>query len=514
MAARLRILVALAVVVSLVAPAVAQETPRMGGVMKAAMIGEPPTLDLHATTATISWQIMWHVYESLYTLDRNMEPAPMLAEGHTISPDGRRYTIALRRGVKFHHGREMTSADVIASLTRWGKLQTTGKAIWKHVEAVEATDPSTVVFHLKGTSGSFLYAMASNFAAIYPKEIADAAGDGQIKQYVGTGPFRFVEHKADRHIRLARFKEYAARAEPPNGHGGKRVAYFDEILFLPTPDMSVRVAGAESGDYHYAHNVKQGQYDRLKRLPQLELSIVKYGFWPTAVLNHKQGLMTNKKLRQAFQAPLEMDSIMSAALGNKEFYRLDGALFQKELPAFSSTVGVESYNQRNKDKARRLLKEAGYAGQPVRWLTTQEYDYMYKTALVAKQQLEEVGFKIDLQVLDWATLVARRAKPELFEVFSTGHPVSFDPALFTPLQCDWPGWWCHEEKERLMVELGRETDIKKRRAIVERVQAIFYEDVGRIKFGDAFTFHVARKEMRGDFRTLPYLHFWNAWLAK
>lgn len=130
---------------------------------------------------------------------------------------------------------------------------------------------------------------------------------------------------------------------------------------------------------------------------------MKYGFWPTAVLNHKQGLMTNKKLRQAFQAALEMDSIMSAALGNKEFYRLDGALFQKELPAFSSTVGVESYNQRNKDKARRLLKEAGYAGQPVRWLTTQEYEYMYKTALVAKQQLEEIGFKIDLQVLDWAT---------------------------------------------------------------------------------------------------------------
>src|SRR5687767_874858 len=329
MAARLRTFVALALVTALAAPVFAQETPRMGGVMKAAMIGEPPTLDLHTTTATLSYQIMWHVYESLYTLDRNMEPAPMLAEGHTISPDGRRYTIALRRGVKFHHGREMTSADVIASLIRWGKLQTTGKAIWKHVEALEATDPYTVVFHLKGTSGSFLYAMASNFAAIYPKEIADAAGDGQIKQYVGTGPFRFVEHKADRHIRLARFKEYAARAEPPNGHGGKRVAYFDEILFLPTPDMSVRVAGVETGDYHYASNVKQDQYDRLKKLPQLEISILKYGFWPTAVFNHKQGLMTNKKLRQAFQAPLEMDSIMSAGLGHKEFYRLDGALFQK-----------------------------------------------------------------------------------------------------------------------------------------------------------------------------------------
>jgi peptide/nickel transport system substrate-binding protein len=105
------------------------------------MVGEPPTLDVHTTTATISYQIMWHVYETLYTLDRNHEPAPMLAEGHTITHDGRRYTITLRRGVRFHNGKELTSADVVPSLQRWAKLHTTGKAIWKHVEALEAADP-------------------------------------------------------------------------------------------------------------------------------------------------------------------------------------------------------------------------------------------------------------------------------------------------------------------------------------------------------------------------------------
>ena len=508
------LLLALATVLTLTTSttsATAQETPRMGGVLKAAMIGEPPTLDVHTTTATISYQIMWHVYESLYTLDRNQEPTPMLADGHTVSHEGRRYTIPLRRGVKFHNGKELTSADVVASLTRWGKLQTTGKAIWKQIETIEASDKHTVVFHLKAPSSSLLYALASNHSGIYPKEVIDAAGDQQVKQYIGTGPYRFVEHRHDRHLKLARYKEYAARPEPPNGMGGRRAAYFDEILFLPTPDISVRVAGAETGDYHYAQSVKQDQYDRLKKLPQLELSISKFGFWPTAVLNHKQGLMTNKKLRQALQAALDLEPIMSAAMGHKEFYRLDGALFLKEL-AWHSTVGTEGYDQKNKDKARRLLKEAGYAGQPVRWLTTQEYDYMYKTALVSKQQLEDVGFKIDLQVLDWATLVQRRNKPELFELFSTGHPVSFDPALFVPLQCDWPGWWCPEEKERLMAELARESDAKKRKAIIERVQTIFYDDVAKIKFGDAFIFHVARKELRGDFRTAPYLYFWNAWL--
>jgi len=494
-------------------PAAAQETPRSGGVLKAAMIGEPPTLDAHLTTAVITYNVMWHVYETLYTLDRNFEPAPMLADGHTVSDDGRRYTVTLRRGVKFHNGKELTASDVAASLSRWGRLQTAGKAIWKNVEAVEARDPSTVVFHLKAPTGSLLHGFASSFAAIYPKDIVDAAGDSPVKPIVGTGPFRFVEHKPDRHIRLARFKEYTARAEPPNGFGGKRTAWVDEILFLPTPDLSVRTAGLETGDYHFADQIKQDQYDRLVKVPALDLSIMKFGFWPTAVLNHKQGLMTSKKLRQAFLATLDPEPIMAASIGNKVFYRLDGSIFQREL-AWHSTVGVEAYNQRNPDKARRLLKEAGYAGQPVRWLTTQEYDYMYKAALVARQQLEAAGFKIDLQVLDWATLVQRRGKPELYDVFSTGHPVSFDPVLFSGLQCDWPGWWCHEEKERLMLELGRESDVKKRKAIIDQIQAIFYEDVGRIKFGDAFLFRAGRKELRGSFRALPYIHFWNAWLAK
>jgi peptide/nickel transport system substrate-binding protein len=138
---------------------------------------------------------------------------------------------------------------------------------------------------------------------------------------------------------------------------------------------------------------------------------------------------------------------------------------------------------------------------------------MYKSALVSQQQMEEVGLKVDLQVLDWATLVQRRNKPELYDVFSTGFTFTVDPALATSIQCNWPGWWCHEEKERLLGDLARETDPKKRRAVIDRIQAIFHEDVGRIKFGDYFLLDVVRKDVRG-FRSTPELHFWNAWLTK
>jgi peptide/nickel transport system substrate-binding protein len=510
------VLLALAALALAAGAAGAQEAPpRMGGVLKAAMIGEPPSLDLHSTTAVITQQITWHVYETLYTFDKGFAPVPMLAQGHTLSDGGRRYTIALRRGVRFHNGKEMTAADVVASLNRWGKISTPGKPLWKNVEAVEARDPYTVVIHLKEPSASLLFGLArpNAGAAIHPREVIDAAGDGPIKEYIGTGPFRFVEHKPDRHIKLARFKDYAARAEPPDGYGGKRTAYVDEILFLPVPDVAVRLAGVETGEYHFAQQIKPDQYDRVKGLAAVEARVVKPYGWITAVPNHKEGLMTSKKIRQAFQAVLDMEPIMGAAMGNRDFYRLDGALFYPEQTAFYSTAGTGGYNQRDKDKARRLLKEAGYAGQPVRWITTREYDWMYKTAIVAKQQMEEVGFKVDLQVLDWATLVQRRNKPELFDVFSTGYTFQADPALATSVQCNWPGWWCHEEKERVLADLARESDAKKRRALIERLQTLFYEDVGRIKLGDYFLLDAVRKEVRG-FRSAPELFLWNVSLAR
>src|SRR3989442_14633646 len=146
--------------VPLAAGAQPSDTPRMGGVLKAAMIGEPPSLDLHWTTAVITQQITWHIYETLYTYDRNFVPIPLLAEGHTVGDRGRRYTFRLRRGVRFHNGKEMTSADVVASLRRWGRMATPGKAVWRNVEDLEAKDPYTVAMYLKEPTGALLMALA------------------------------------------------------------------------------------------------------------------------------------------------------------------------------------------------------------------------------------------------------------------------------------------------------------------------------------------------------------------
>jgi peptide/nickel transport system substrate-binding protein len=498
------------------ADAFAQDKPKAGGVFRAAMIGEPPSLDLHWTTAVITQQITWHFYESLFTYDKQYNVIPMLAESHQSAPDGRRHTIKLRKGVKFHNGKEMTSADVVPSLQRWGRLATPGKAVFKFVEAVEAKGPYEIAIHMKEPATATLFdglARPNNAAAIYPKEVIDAAGDQQVKEFIGTGPYRFIEHKPDRHIKVARFKDYSARSETPDGFGGKRTAYLDEILFIPVPDVTVRLAGVETGEYDFAMQIKQDQYDRVKAMRDVTGLVIKPSGWSTAVMNFKQGIMTDKRLRQAVQATLDMEPIMSAGFGHKDFYRLDPGLMYPEQPQWNSKVAGELYNQKNKAKAQKLLKDAGYKGDPVRWITTKEYEWMYKNALVAKQQLEEVGFKIDLQVVDWATLVQRRNKPDLWDIFSTGFGFGPEPALLTAAQCNWPGWWCTEEKEKAMEALAREADPKKRRAHLERVQQVFYEDVGRIKFGDYFTLDVIRKDVK-NLPPAPWTAFWNVWLAR
>src|SRR4029450_11713855 len=122
---------------------------------------------------------------------------------------------------------------------------------------------------------------------------------------------------------------------------------------------------------HHGMFVTQDAYERIKSLPQLEPRIVKPRGWTLISLNHKAGLMTSKPLRQAVQAALDMESLMTAAFGHKDFYRVAPALFFPEQP-WNSNAGAALYNQRDRDKAKRLMKEAGYSGQTVRWVTTRE----------------------------------------------------------------------------------------------------------------------------------------------
>src|SRR5256884_2810789 len=196
--AHLSILTVLALATALATAAVVgvADAQKRGGVLRVGNLGEPPALDAHWTTASITETLTNHIYEGLYSLDANARPIPMLAESHTVGKDGLTYTFKLRQGVKFHNGKEMTSEDVVASLARWGKQSIYGKALFAQIADWRAVDKYTVEMKLKEKSAIVLISLAvpNNFGAIYPKEIAEKfAPEVKTTEYVGTGPSQLAE---------------------------------------------------------------------------------------------------------------------------------------------------------------------------------------------------------------------------------------------------------------------------------------------------------------------------------
>jgi peptide/nickel transport system substrate-binding protein len=518
-----RVLGALAVASLLVLPLAGDragaQAPKKGGVIRVGNLGEPPALDAHWTTASITETLTNHIYEGLYTLDGDNKPMPMLAEGMpTVSKDGLTYTFKLRQGIKFHNGKEVTADDVVASLNRWGKQATPGKGLYAQVAEVQATDKYTVRMQLKESSAIVLISLAgaNNFAAIYPKEIAEKfAPNVKATEWVGTGPYKLAEWKPDQYIKMVRFDDYKPRSEKASGYGGAKIAYVDEIRWIPVPDVATRVAQIETGELELADDLNLDAYDRLSKSKDARPVVAKPYYWLVAVMNKKEGLMTNQKLRQAWQAALDLEPIMNnVAGGRKEFYRLDSSLAFQEISTWHTKLSGLPYNEKDKNKAKRLLQEAGYKGEPVRFMTTQEYKWMYDFALLSKQQLEDVGFKIDLQVVDWSTLVQRRNNPQAYDVFTTGIGTFLDPALPVFLTCVWPGWTCDADITKVREDLARETDHKKRLALWEKQTRLFYEKVPVVRYGDLHGLRAARNTVKGLNEKTERIRIYNVWLDK
>jgi peptide/nickel transport system substrate-binding protein len=487
----------------------AQGTPKRGGTLRVALTGEPPTIDVHQTGATLVLNIAWHMAEPLFTLDRNFGIIPMLAEGYDLAPDKLTYTIRLRRHVPFHNGQTMTADDVVASVQRWGKLAAVGKALFANVESLRAKDPATVELKVKQSSGIVIASLANpnQMAAIYPKSVIDASGEKPIRDIVGTGPFQLKEWIPDRHVRVTRFDRYAALPGEPNGYGGRKTAHVDEVFFVPSSEPASRVLGVEAGDFDLADWIPSDAYERLVKLPGVTTLVVKPKEWIIAPFNQKPGkLFQSLELRQAAQAAIDVEKVMQAAIGRPEFFRLDpGLMFREQV--WHSTAGQELYNQKNPARAKELMKKAGYAGQEIKWITTKEYEWMYRSSLAAVQQLQDVGFTIKLDVVDWGSVLKNRQD---YDVFVTGMVVWTDPTQVLAVSCAWVGWYCEERHVAMMKELALLSDFKARKALWDRVQAHFYQQAASLRFGDFFSLRIHRKGVHG-FANGPELYVWNVW---
>lgn len=493
------------------APTAAPAAQKKGGILKAAIMAELPSVDPVYTTATLARNLSQHMLEGLFGRDAKYAPGPDLADSYEVTPDAKTFTIALRKGVTFHNGKAMTSADVVASMKRWMVAGTRGKTIGARLDSIEPKGTDAVVFKFKAATGLLPAFLAHPEAYIVPEEVANEAGKNQLKQYVGTGPFQFVEKVPDRYLRVKRYDGYAARTEEPNGYLGRKTAYLDQIDFIPVPEDSVRAEGVGTGEYHFGEQLTPDVYANLKANPQVEPVIAKPYQFNVVHMNKKQGMFTDLRMRKAIRSALDMTAPWKAAWGNEMFYRLAPGISAPET-AYYSEVGKDAYNNPKPDEAKAFLKDAGYKGDAIKWLTTKEYPYNYTCTTVMKQELEPFGVAVDMKLSDWATLLSTRSKPDQQDIFITGHDAYVHPTIQPFMDQNWPGWWVSPAKDKLFDALFAESDPKKSFALIEDMERLIVDECPFAKIGEYFILRGTRKEMKG-FRPMADFVFWNVSLG-
>ncbi len=473
-----------------------------------AMIGEPPTLDVQSTPADLVCIIMQHVYETLYTFDAKSNLVPMLADGMPkVSADGRQYSITLRKGVKLHSGRDLDADDVVASLKRWMEVSPRGKSVQAQVESLVAKGPQTVELTLKNAYAPLLaqLAMPSGMAAIMAKESLAQP----LKEYVGTGPYRFKERRPDQYVLLTRFDTYSARSEAPSGYAGKRTSVMEELRFVPVPNANTRVEGALAGQFHYVDLLPIEALGRLEKATGKVVPLLTPSFgFPYLVFNTKEGSMAQQAVRKAAQTALGPGEMMAAGFGDTRSFIAEGNHFPKGTP-FYSDAGTTNYNERDARKSKAQADQAGYKGEPVRILTSRQYDFHHNMALIMAEQLKRAGFKAELNVVEWATLLQRRADPKLWDIYITHSGLFPEPMLSPPQLGDGaPGWWSSQAKQQALAALNQEPNPAKRGALWAKVQQVVYDEVPYIHVGK-FASLSARSPALDGYTPHTYPFFWN-----
>ncbi len=470
-----------------------------GGDIRIAIDAQPPTLDPQTTTTTATKEIARHVFETLLVLDPNYEVAPMLAESFEKSEDGLTYTFKLREGVKFHNGKEMTAEDVVASMNRWLEKSTRAANAIGEGKFVVKGDYEVALEVGKPTIGIFdVVASTNQFAAIMPKEIIDNAPEEGITDIVGTGPFKLVEWKQDQHIHLEKYDDYQSLDTPANGLAGKKEALVDNLFFDIVNDGSTRLAGITTGQYDLAYQIPFDSYEQIKSSTDVTPSLNLYGGL-SFVFNKKAGVFTNEKIRQAVNYGINNEDILFGAMGNKDFYRLDSGLMYQEQAKWYTDAGKEFYNQNDPEKAKELLKEAGYDGQEITILATRDYEYIYNSAVVMKEQLEKIGIKTKIDVVDWPTLVQKRTEPSGWDAYITAFSSVSIPTQLLALDPTYPGWPDSEKLKSLTEEIrSASSDEESFEKWAELQEYNWSEYMAYIKFGDFFTFAAYRDSIIGN----------------
>lgn len=488
-------------------------------VMHSALRITDPTL----TTAYITRDYGYMVYDTLLGMNSGFEVRPQMADW-TVSVDGLTYVFTLRQGLRWHDGQPVTAADCVASIRRWAVRDGLGQMLLEATESLEAVDASTIRLRLKRPVRFVLKALgklSSYPAFMMPQRIAAADAASPIREYIGSGPFKFVAEEFQPGVKavFARNEGYVPRAEPISWTAGGKTVAIDRVEWSVLPDPQVQINALRAGEIDMIESVPFDLLPILKSDPDIEVrGIDPLGFQIMGRMNFLHPPFNDVEIRRAALLALNQRDFLQALVGDPAYYKLCGAMFICDTP-LATDAGARPVLEDSMEAARQALKASRYDGTPIVILQPTDVGVLKTHPVVAAQLLRQAGFNVDTQAMDWQTLIGRRAsqKPpsqggwNMFFTVWSGTDL-LDPLLNQALNGRgrdgaWFGWPDDPKLEAYRQAYAQAETLAEQRRIAAELQAYAYDQVIAIPLGQFMPQSAWRKELSGV-RDSPIPLFW------
>ena len=503
------------------APVMAQ-----GKVVKFVQNGNLTILDPIWTTAYVTRNHGYFIYDTLFASDENNVVKPQMVDKYDVSADKTVWTFTLRDGLEWHNGTPVTAEDCVASIKRWAARDSMGQKMMGSVEGFEIVDAKTFKMKMKEPYGLVLESLgkpSSNVPFMMPKKTAETDPMQQIKleDVIGSGPFIFKgeEWKPGEKIVYVKNTKYKPRAEAPSGLAGGKVVKVDRVEWLWIPDVQTQVGALQNGEIDM---IESPGHDLLPILAK-DKNINLFNGNPTGNqytfrFNSTAKPFDNPKIRHAVFVAFAQEDFLKATIGDPQWFKVCKAPFVCGTPLATDT-GMADVLNGNAAKAKQLLTEAGYDGTPIVLMQSTDLQVLTNLAPVAKQQMERAGFKVDMQSMDWQTLVGRRVKKDPpsqggWHAFLTSWVAAdiLNPVMagFFNASCDKAmfGWPCDATIEKFRDQFAKETDPAKQKQIVEDLQKYWANNPTHINVGQWYSPIARRNNIEGNM-IAPVPVFWN-----
>ena len=500
--------------------------PAQAQTLRAVMHSDLRVIDPIITTAYITRNHGYMVYDTLFALDEDFEVQPQMAEGYEVSDDGLTYTITLREGLTFHDGAPVTAADAVASVERWAERDGMGQKLMDFVDTLEATDERTITLTLSEPYGLVIESLgkpSSVVPFVMPARLAETPSTEAIPEQIGSGPFRFVEDEFQPGVRAVyeRFEEYVPREEEPSWGAGAKDVLVDRVEWITMPDAQTAMNAIMAGEIDYYEAPPTDLLPILESSDEIVVeNLNELGSQTIMRLNFLYPPFDDKRIRQAAMLALNQQDVLDALVGNPDYYQLCGAMFVCGTPLETDVGSGDVVEGTGMEKARALLEEAGYDGTPVVLMQTTDVSTLTAQPIVGAQALRDAGFTVDSQAMDWQTVVTRRASQEPpadggWNVFFTNwvgadvmNPLVNLPLIGRGAEGGWFGWPEVPEIEALRDEYARATDPAEQKRIAEEIQALAYDEVMYVPLGQYISPTAWRTSLSGVLPG-PVPYFWN-----